>query len=262
MKTPAFPPPSARDPKLCMVGMPTRSITGTSTHPMMEWLAVNRIDGWKFLPVRMGGAGVAKARNTLTHIARLLGASQVIFMDADVTAGPDHFRRLLSHDVELVAAACPKQQLDCFKVVGEFLGEAALPSGLVRMVSLGTPFIRFSMALIDQIAAMPAAAYESDERIEIPTLDGSPPIIIEAGDEMRDFWPMGVIEKDWFDRGRVYPRYVTEDYYFSHYASLVGVKPWLDMQCQVGHIGPVDYLEVHRLLQAHVAKAQAQQDTY
>lgn len=227
--------PSDRDPKLVFIGIP---VAGEALWDIPRTLAILENSenpyGWKFICRKVPDQGIGKARNLITYFARCTKASQLIMADSDVVFTDAHVFKLLSHAVDFVGAAYPKRQLPlCW--VGEFR-EAMRPNYLTKMESLGTGFLRVSMKAVDQLVSV-SKFYESDE--------DSPSQGLERGQIMHDIWGMGVLCQDWFKLGRTFPRYMTEDYYGSWaYRELCGGKLFLDPDCQVGHVGKIDYLRL------------------
>jgi hypothetical protein len=257
--------PRDRDPNLVLIGVPAvrgglwdlvRTVITLELGALaLEEAKVN----WRFEFRKMAGQGIAKARNMLTYAARCLPVSKIVMVDADIRPEPGHFFRLLSHAEALVGALYPKKNLERLCWVGEFRDATPAtigPGGLWPMEHVGSGFVRVDMEVVDRmVAELPERRYMNDE--------DEPSSGIADGQWMHDFWGMGVVNGEWFGTPRhparrKYPRYVTEDYFFSHLASSIGVKLWTDPGCQVDHVGEVGFLEVFARRDKAIAEALAQ----
>ena len=229
--------PADRDPKLVFVGVPMTGSIRWETSQILAYLSHNEIAGYKFIVRKIGGFGLAKARNAMLWLARQTSASQVLWIDSDINAGPQQIERILSHDVDMVGGAYPKKQIP-LTWVGEFNSDTPNSQGLLPAMSLGTGFLLHKMKVIDFIIAhFPEIAYYSDEN--------STPF--EYKDVMHDVFSMGVVDDLWF--GDKYPRYITEDYYLCYRWLKCGGSAWLDPLCQLGHIGTTDFLHLNGKLE-------------
>ena len=242
--------PSARDPKSVLVGLPaagdplfdlSRMVALLENHPNPY--------GWKFRVVKIGNQGLAKARNVLTFLARCSDASQIVMIDSDVPATNGHVYRLLDHPELVVGALYPKKEIP-LAWVGEFREvdpKRAHPKGLWPMLSVGSGLVKVRLEAIDQLLGRWWAGpphYESDEE--------APAYGMHKGDRLHDIWGVGVVTDDWF--GRRYPRYLTEDYWFSWLCRRAKIPLWVDPFCQVGHVGRCDFLEVNAKIEAEVER--------
>ena len=244
--------PKDRDPNLVFIGMPSAkgglwdlARTIISLELGVEELKRNGVKT-RFIFRHATGQGVAKARNNLTFAARCTPASKVIFVDSDVPLTPAHVFRLLSHDAHLVGALYPKKNYQRLCWVGEFdecTPEKIGPGGLWPMMSVGSGAIKFDLSVVDElVAAYPEREFVNDE--------DEPKSGLADGQLMHDLWGMGVVTDTWFGSPRHpgprrYARYTTEDYFFSYLYRKAGGKLWTDPGCQVGHVGDVDFLELH-----------------
>jgi hypothetical protein len=216
--------------------------------------------GWRFVVRRCRDAGgIGKARNALAHVARCVGASKIIMVDRDILATADHFFKLLDHapEIKLVGAMYPLRQTP-LKWVGEFLPVDAGsigPAGEAPMQHVGTGLIRIDLEVFDEIAKRGLAPeYEYE--------DAGPNGSIPYGTKVADFFAMRVITDWWFGSewqpgDRKFPRYVTEDYMISYLWRKCGGKCWTDPDCQVGHNGSVDFLQLEEDIEKRVNAALA-----
>jgi len=238
-----------RDPKLVFIGIPAAGDPLWSTARVLASLEIAPNDkGLRFIIRKVGGQGVAKARNILTYMARCSGAGEMVLADSDVKFGPEHVFHIVEHPDLFVGALYPKKQVP-FSWVGEFdsANPAAMhPRGLWPMISVGGGFLKVNLEVVDSmIEEFPERGYESDEEAAV--------VGLVKGQWMHDLFGMGVIKDNWF--GREFPRYITEDYYFSQLWRRMGGKCWVDPNCQVGHVGQIDYLDLVALIESEKQKA-------
>jgi hypothetical protein len=254
--------PRDRDPNLVMIGLPASRgglFDLVRTVISLE-LGVKELEAagieTRFDFRKAAGQGIAKARNILTYVARCLPVSRIIMVDADLRPEPSHFFRILKQDAELVGGLYPKKNLERLCWVGEFENatpETMGPGGLWPMAHVGSGFVRVDMTAVDSmVKELPQRRYMNDE--DEPTSG------IADGQWMHDFWGMGVVNGEWFGSARhpgkrTYPRYLTEDYYFSHLFKSIGGKLWSDPGCQVDHVGEVGFLELHNLIATRQTQA-------
>jgi hypothetical protein len=254
-----------RDPKMVFVGLP---ITGDPIYELSRTLASldlakgeDNPTGWKFTVMKIGNQGLAKARNLLTFIARCTPASRLVMIDGDIPAKPAHVLQLLASGEEVVGALYPKKEFE-LKWVGEF--EAAdpknpPPAGHWPAKSIGTGLIEIRMTAIDRILDRLARGRWFDHRPLVQWFESdedAPVYGLQKGDRIHDVWGQGVISDDWF--GRTYPRYLTEDYFFSYLCRKAGIPVWVDTRCQVGHLGRIDFLELANRIDVIAARKAAE----
>ncbi len=250
--------PQDRDPKLVMIGMPAIG-NGVwdlcRTIVSLELQENNR--GIRFIFYRCSDQGLGKARNILAYIARCSGASRLILLDRDLTPSAAAFFRLASHTEPLVGALYPIRDTP-LRWVGEFMPATAedqqRTDGLWPMWHLGTGALSISLDVIDKlIAAHPESAFEFE--------DPQPGGQIPYGAVMHDLFPMGPVTDSWCGpsgQPRKFSRYVTEDYYFCYNWRKLGGKLWVDSQCQIGHLGTIDFLELESKIEKRIDAALAQ----
>ena len=254
--------PKERDPKLVMIGLPTlgeglfdlvRHIISMETQPNDK--------GWRFHVRRcMDAGGIGKARNSLAHVARCVGASQLIMVDKDILATADHFFKLLDHapEVKLIGALYPVRHTP-LTWVGEFLPateKTVGPKGEWPMEHVGTGLIRIDMTVFDELIESGVPWYEHEDcDVRILRDDQIP-----YGAHLYDFFGMGVRNDVWFGHElqpgpRRFNRYVTEDYMISYLYGKLGGKRWTDPQCQVGHVGKIDFLTLEAEIERRETEA-------
>jgi hypothetical protein len=258
--------PKDRDPNLVMIGIPSmgeglwdlvRNVISLETQPNDR--------GLKFHVRRCKDpGGIGKARNSLAHVARCVGASTLIMIDRDILATAKHVFKLLDHgpEVNLIGALYPLRQTP-LAWVGEFLPATPAtigPKGEWPMQHVGTGLIRIDMRVFDILIQKGLAPWYEHE-------DCDPRVVLEGqiphGAHIHDFFGMGVRKDMWFGNAvspgeRLFNRYVTEDYMISYLWRKAGGKCWVDSECQVGHWGGIDYLGLEAAIEKRVDDALSQ----
>lgn len=220
-----------RNPNKIFIGMVMDGSMRWETSLLWEQLRNAKIDGYEFSTNRLGGYGQAKARNALTWLALQTDCGRMFCLDADINATIQHALRILGHDEEMVSAMYPKKTAAALEFVGNFTGSPAREDGLAEALDCGGGFVAIDLSMVERmIAAYPETEYECEDAAF-------------RGKIMHDLWSCGPVTDSW--RGRTFSRYLTEDFYFCHRARKMGVTVWQDTQCQVGHVGTVDFLDLH-----------------
>lgn len=199
----------------------------------------NKLGDFEFLRMDATNFSTAKGRNTLTAFARETDAGTMLMIDADMNAGEAQLERILSRPERAVGGIYPKKQLSLSQewVFNPVKGAAPNADGLLRVRDIGAGFFKVGLELCDQMAEeYPEARYLSED----PNMRGM---------EIYDLWAEGVVTHDWNYDGKPWPRYLTEDFYFCHRLSQMGVPVYADTLCQCGHFGMVDYLAVMHMIQ-------------
>lgn len=223
-----------RDPKKIFVGMVLQESMKRKTALFWEELRSAEIPGFEFVTKRLGGYGLAKSRNALTYLALDTDCGRMVTLDSDNTPVIGDLLRLLSHEVDVVAAMYPKKTMERLEWVGNPVGGPPNDDGLAEALDVGCGFTAIDLGMIDRmVEAYPETAYECEDD----------PF---RGEIMHDLWANGPVTDNW--RGRTFSRYLTEDFYFCWRARKIGAKLWMDTRCQVGHEGPIDFLALHRKL--------------
>jgi hypothetical protein len=206
------------------------------TSQFWEQLRFANVDGYTFMPRRMSGYGLAKSRNYLTYLARQSNCGLLLNMDSDVEPTLEHVMRLVSHKVEAVSGLYPKKMIDHLEWVGNVVYGGERKGDLVEAYDFGGGFSLFDMNAIDRLVEH----YHAETWYESEDSD-------TKGHIMHDLWSNGPVIDNW--RGRVFSRYLTEDFFMCYRLRMMGIKTWLDPQCQVGHIGTVDFAKLHLKIQ-------------
>jgi hypothetical protein len=221
--------PKARNPKKIFMGSAMQDSMRKETSNFWSSIRAGMIPDYKFVTLRLSGYGLPKCRNVLTWVARQTDCGRIMMVDSDMNPRLEDVVRLLSHDVELVSGCYPQKRFDKLSWVGNFSGPAG-PNGLAPAYDFGGGFCSISLDFIDKMVEhYPETAFESEDD---PW----------RGKIMHDLWSNGPVTDEW--HGRKYSRYLTEDYYLCYRARKMGVTPWMDSGCQVGHVGSIDYLQL------------------
>lgn len=219
-------------------------------------LAVSRVCAMHISKV--GGAGVARARNNQAADFLRGEAEWFLAIDSDIGFEPAHVARLLSHGRPLVCGLYPLKQRElawCLNTLpGETIDEA---TGLQKVARAGTGFMLAHRSVFERMReAHPELAYTED-------LDEA------RGDTRWDFFSMGVVGPG-SPSARlelirqvlatvsepvaalaqiraaveaVHPpgRYNTEDWYFCDRARALGIDVYVDCTFHVAHEGMITY---------------------
>lgn len=226
-----------RDPNLIFVAMPLNTTPTPQTQAAWDLFA-QPIGPYRFERQKVHCYSAAKGRNILTALAVRSKASKVLFVDGDMNWSDIHVLRILQHKELCVGGLYPKKILSLTQHwVAQFLAPAAREDGLWESVEVGAGWLCVDLKLIEQLnAANPALRYLSDD-----------PIL--KGEDIFDLWSEVVVVGDWLKQDAVWPRRLTEDFAFCWRIRQLGVPVWVDTICQIGHIGPVDFLQVVHMIQ-------------
>ena len=206
------------------------------------------IAGYRFIKRKVKCFSTAKARNIIANMAVKTDASKLLMIDYDNVFGVAQIERILSHDLDIVGGLYPKKQLSLTpRWVCNFTGETG-PDGLARVKDIGCGFLLSKLSVFERILSNDAlypSKFEGD-------LILAPMFLSEdegtRGEKMFQFYAERICEADWNGNG-VWPRLLTEDFYFCWAAQQVGFKVWADTVCQIGHVGEIDYLTLTAELQ-------------
>jgi hypothetical protein len=174
----------------------------------------------EFIEGGIGGDGVARARNGLCQDFILNSdCTHILFVDVDIRFLPEHVKRLVDADVDIIGALYAAKQLNHRWIMTELPGVPFDASkGVQKVYECGTGLKLVSRKVFEaQISAFPEIAYMCDGRPGRPVL--------------WDFFSMGVVDG----------RYLSEDYYMDHRARKIGFDIYVDGLCQVVHEGFIGY---------------------
>lgn len=173
-----------------------------------------------------GDSLVSRSRNTIT--ANFLGtdATHLLWLDSDLIFSPDHVKRIISHDRDVVGGFYPKKAQGPVQwVVNALDGGVDAPidaNGLQEIKYAGTGFMLIKRPVFEQMI----------ERFghEIGfTAD-------ESGRQEYDFWSVGVYQ---FPDGT--RRHLSEDWFFCQRWKDLGGKIWGDTKIVAKHVGQAVY---------------------
>jgi hypothetical protein len=174
------------------------------------------IPGYTFIPGMEGGAGHAKCRNILAHICLTkTNAARALLCDSDVVFEVEDIKQILTNaDKPVVLGTYPKKSLT------------------LEWVQTGLGFALINVIAFELIRQkFPERNFFCDD----PRYQGE-------------------MLHDWFCEGVIGLRRLNEDEYFLHNLSEVGVPVLCDTSLQLGHIGTVNYLELHKQMQRRAVK--------
>lgn len=208
---------------------------------------------------KVGGAGVARARNNQVHEFLTKTDCEYFFcIDSDIVFEPEHFARLVAAGLENINGLYPLKESELKWCINTLPGEEMDPAtGRQRVATAGTGFKCIKRSVFErQRDAHPEIAYVED-------LHG------ERGLVRWDFFSMGVVGPNSFEsrlrevealceqqidgsdlRARIreviakkHPpgRYLTEDWYFDFRCGQLGVPVFVDCTFHVKHEGLISY---------------------
>lgn len=206
------------------------------------WSMIERnpgiVPGFELLPIKMKSWSAASSRNKMLYYAKREGCKRVLFLDQDQVFGAQHLARILSHNLPIVGGLYPAKEMVA-KWVCDFDPKVADENGLSPAKHIGAGFLCVSMEAIEALEkAHPEYRYTCQDPGE---LDGKEIYMLFSEQVVRDHWD-GPDKPAW-------QRHLGEDYYFCWLATKAGIPVYADTKCLVGHIGTVDYLEMHAALQ-------------
>lgn len=171
--------------------------------------------GWDFQQFRWSQDSlIAHARNVC--LAKFLesDATDLFCLDSDVACGPGAFTRLMSHQVEFVAAIYRvKAETERYPVLGLDTGATQeMMTGLLEVKDVPFGFVRLSRSVVEKmVEAHPDDWFYANhaERFKCPALFNT---------EIRDhtFWG--------------------EDYYFCRRWRELGGRVWVDPEIRLAHV--------------------------
>lgn len=201
----------------------------------LGWDIINRqpIDGVEFVPCKLKSFSAAKGRNLLVWKAQQEGCDRILFIDQDAVFNEHHLLRILSHDVDIVGGLYPHKDPKALRWVCQFETSHVEANGLTHAVEIGAGFL---CVKLEAIATMQFAFHNHR--------------FVSEDDQMRgeSIWMLfrdSIVTADWNRNGKPWPRLLTEDFYFCYIARQCGFTVWADTLCQIGHVGVIDYLEMH-----------------
>lgn len=182
----------------------------------------------QFVPLGLTNAvssRIAVNRNTIVDNARLLGATDILWIDADSMFPVSSLLRLLMHQKDIVCATTCRRKGTDRSPIALPVDIASIQPGqkLVSMKQIGFPFMLTSMKVfdkLDELGLAPDRSYFAEPpRWMMRKLD----------------WPVGGEDA-----------LVGEDEYWCYLVRLAGFEIWCDMELsmEIGHVGTtVFYIE-------------------
>lgn len=201
-------------------------------------IALAKIADYRFELIPGGGCDIAHARNLMTHYARTrTDAGKILFLDADMKAGPEHVERLVRHmddgKVRYIAGLYPLKGMELRWSYGGFSKLSEKRPGLWEVFEVATGFTCIDLTMIDEmIANHPEWAYIAED-------------FAYKGETAHEVFAMGPVTREWAP-GVTYSRRMPEDFMFSLRAREHGETIYVDPKIQLGHIGTMDMLDLHK----------------
>lgn len=229
-----------RDPKSTVIGVGLRDgTTRWETSMALIRVALSKIADYRFELVPGGGCDIAHARNSMLHYARTrTDAARILYIDADENFGCDHVERLVRWMVEdpsirYLAGLYPLKGMELRWSYGGWSKESPAKPGLWEVFEVATGFTGIDLGLVDEmIAKHPEWAYEYED-------------FEYKGEIGHEIFAMGPVEGNWVP-GRTYRRRMPEDFMFSLRAREHGETIYVDPKIQLGHMGMIDMLKLHK----------------
>ena len=168
----------------------------------------------------VGDSLIPRARNTLVADFLETDCTHMLFIDSDLVFRPDHLRRLMSREEDVIGGFYPKKQQGPLHWVcnATFKPVECRKDAVQELRYIGTGFLRISRKAIEEMIAHygDTIAFRSDHA------------------------PYRV-EHDLFSVGVYKGRYLSEDWYFCQRWLDMGGKVWGDTSVWLPHIGKVSY---------------------
>lgn len=239
-----------RDPKLIFVGMASASGEMKDQTEQGWRLFDQPIAGYTFIKRKVKCFSTSKGRNIITHMARQTAASKLLMVDSDMCFGVAQIERILSHNEMLVGGMYPKKTFSLTpQWVCNFTGKTGA-NGLAEVLDVGAGFLSIDMQVFDRIIEYDQRHIPQDPNDLWDIL--APAFLAEdvgiKGEKIYQLWAERIAESNWNGNG-VWPRLLTEDFYFCWAARQLGFTVWVDTVCQIGHIGEIDYLQLTAAIQ-------------
>lgn len=215
----------------------------------------------KFIYAFLGGCTVQWARDELAELAIKHGCTHVLFWDKDLEPTPEQAVKLLSHDVDVVAALYTKRHVNThWHVFGDpRFKDDERKDGLMRVMKVAIGFSLIKTSVFAKLKAhFPERQYYKRDGGEEPTT-------------LHEYFPMGIVGNNSIDgkfrqirsliantsktdteiRAEVYDiinakdysenQIRGEDFYFCELCLEAGVELYIDPTLMIPHNGEVRY---------------------
>ncbi len=230
-----------RDPKSTVIGVGIKNgDTRWETSMSLIRVALSKIEDYHFELVPGGGCDIAHARNGMLHYARTrTNAQRILFIDADEVFGAEHVHRLVKwmiedREIRYCAGLYPLKGMELRWSYGGWSCESVRKPGLWEVFEVATGFTAIDLDLVDEmIAKNPEWAYEYED-------------FEYKGETGHEVFVLGQIVEDQWVPGRRYRRRMPEDFMFSYRARQHGETVYVDPKIQLGHMGMMDMLKLHK----------------
>ena len=221
-----------RDPKHVLIGMPLRNgdTRFETSLSLLRLCTEKNTLGVSVSIYPYGGGDVAHARNLILHYALTkTDAGKLVFIDSDVIFTPRDFLRLCAWLLTGCGIVCGLYPRKRAHELSWSINLGSTPSAIFSELH-ETPEVCGGFLGVDLVT------------VGQPMLDAHP----ETQYVIEDSAAYGETGHELFAMGVVNRRRITEDYYFSQRATALGYKLFVDPTIQLGHVGAVDYLDLHQ----------------
>jgi hypothetical protein len=173
---------------------------------------------------KVGGTGVARARNNMAQEFLASNADFCLCIDADIGFRPEGVQRVVAAAVAnpdaIICAPYALKQEKTAWCVNCLPGKEADPeTGLQEVRNAGTGFMLIPRRVFEaMIVAHPEIEYDED-------------LSNDRGKTRWDFFSMGVVDRN----------YLTEDWYFCHRARALGFRILADVGVELRHEGMISF---------------------
>lgn len=173
------------------------------------------------------GSRIAMNRNTIVKQARMLGVTDILWIDSDTVFPIDALMRLLMRDKDIVCATTCKRKGNDRSPVARVEDLASIEPNqiLVKMKEIGFAFMLTKMSVFDKLEEL-GYAPESDS--------GDRPYFAEPPRWMMEALGDAIPGPD---------SLVGEDHYWCYLVRKAGFDIWCDMELtmEIGHVGNIVY---------------------
>lgn len=228
------------DPNLVFVGFPQYSNSVSRQLRNFQNAISDRVGKYTFIHFEAQSFSAAKSRNLIVAAARKTNAGKILMVDSDMNPTQAHAERILSHAHRVIGGLYPKKVLsdEGPQWVCNFDGSHKKDvNGVSECLDVGAGFLRIDRDVIEQlIEAKSALPYYSDD-------------LGTWGQVQHEVFSEGVESAIWGPGTNKWARRLGEDFRFCYLCHELGIPVHVDCDCQIGHIGEVDFLAVYGLIE-------------
>lgn len=203
---------------------------------------------------------VTQGRNHAVGEARKHGCDEIIFIDSDMSVKPEHILKLRSYDVDIVGGLYCKRKSGDPEWTCHATGEPAV-GDLIPVNDVGTGLLRIKMRVFDKFdEVFTGRKYQNGDAPALLTeyfpmgltvgdgwqhpaedrLDAISAVLMAWQDAKQADVPISAL-KPLLASKATPVRIVGEDCSFCRMAKHAGFQPWVDVTCQIRHVGEASY---------------------